>query len=76
MTNSKFSWEDPFNLEAMLSHEERLIRDSAKQYAKKSLAPRIKQAFREETVDTSIFLEMGRLGFLGATIDGYDCPGV
>ena len=76
MTNSIFSWEDPFNLEAMLTHEERLIRDSAKHYAKKSLNPRVQQAFREETVDTSIFLEMGRLGFLGATLEDYDCPGV
>ena len=70
------NWQDPFELDSQLSEEQRMVRDSAKQYAQNSLAPRVKQAFREESTDPNIFLEMGEMGLLGATIDGYGCPGV
>jgi glutaryl-CoA dehydrogenase len=70
------NWQDPFELDSQLSEEQRMVRDSAKQYAQGSLAPRVKQAFRDESTDPSIFREMGEMGLLGATIDGYGCPGV
>ena len=70
------NWQDPFELDSQLSEEQRMVRDSAKQYAQSSLAPRAKQAFREESTDPDIFREMGEMGLLGATIDGYGCPGV
>ena len=70
------NWQDPFELDSQLSEEQRMVRDSAKQYAQSSLAPRVKQAFREESSDPNIFREMGEVGLLGATIDGYGCPGV
>lgn len=70
------NWQDPFELDSQLSEEQRMVRDSAKQYAQSSLAPRVKQAFREESTDSNIFREMGEMGLLGATIDGYGCPGV
>ena len=70
------NWKDPFELDSQLSEEQRMVRDSAKQYAQSSLAPRVKQAFREESTDPNIFREMGEMGLLGATIDGYGCPGV
>ena len=70
------NWQDPFELDSQLSEEQRMVRDSAKQYAQSSLAPRVKQAFREESTDPNIFREMGEMGLLGATIDGYGCPGV
>ena len=70
------NWQDPFELDSQLSEEQRMVRDSAKQYAQSSLAPRVKQAFREESTDPNIFREMGKVGLLGATIDGYGCPGV
>ncbi|MBW2666836.1 MAG: acyl-CoA dehydrogenase [Deltaproteobacteria bacterium] len=72
----KLDWRDPFLLEQQLSEEQRAVRDSARQYAQDKLAPRVRQAFRDETTDPAIFGEMGRLGLLGATIDGYGCPGV
>jgi glutaryl-CoA dehydrogenase len=71
-----FNWEDPFLLEQQLSEEERMVRDTANQYAQEQLAPRVRQAFREETPDIAIFRELGELGLLGSTIDGYGCPGV
>ena len=70
------NWQDPFELDSQLSEEQRMVRESAKHYAQSSLAPRIKQAFREESTDPNIFREMGEMGLLGATIDGYGCPGV
>ena len=73
---SKLNWEDPFELDSQLSDEQRMVRDSARQYAQGQLLPRIKEAFRHEETDPAIFREMGEMGLLGSTIDGYGCPGV
>ena len=73
---TKFNWQDPFNLDDQLSDEERLVRDTAASYAQEHLAPRVRDAFRNETTDRAIFNEMGELGLLGPMIDGYGCPGV
>ncbi|MEM1401953.1 MAG: acyl-CoA dehydrogenase [Pseudomonadota bacterium] len=73
---TKLDWQDPFLLDAQLSDEQRMVRDSAHQYAQDKLAPRVQQAFRAEETDLSIFREMGELGLLGSTINGYGCPGV
>lgn len=75
-TWGNFDWQDPFLLEQQLSEEERLIRDTAQQYAQGKLQPRIREAYRTESTDPAIFREMGELGLLGATLDGYGCPGV
>jgi glutaryl-CoA dehydrogenase len=61
-------WDDPFLLDAQLSEDERLIRDSARAYADESLAPRILEANRNEVFDRDILSEMGQLGLLGSTI--------
>ncbi|MFN4164303.1 MAG: acyl-CoA dehydrogenase [Ferrovibrio sp.] len=70
-----FKWEDPFNLEAELTEDERLIRDTAREYCQSKLLPRVKEAFREEKTDPAIFREMGELGLLGSMIEGYGCAG-
>ncbi|HEX7926037.1 MAG TPA: acyl-CoA dehydrogenase [bacterium] len=70
-----FQWEDPFLLEDQLTADERLVRDTAREYAQGKLLPRVIEAFREEKTDPAIFQEMGKLGLLGATIDGYGCSG-
>lgn len=72
----KINWEDPFQLEQQLTEEERLVRDTARAYAESKLAPRVREAFRDESTDLEIFREMGELGLLGPTIDGYGCAGV
>ena len=71
-----FNWKDAFCLEGQLSEEERQVRDTAHGYAQAKLAPRVRDAYRNESTDPAIFREMGELGLLGATIDGYGCPGV
>ena len=63
-----FNWQDPLLLDQQLSEEERMVRDSAQQFAEAKLAPRVLQAFRHEQTDPLIFREMGETGLLGATI--------
>jgi glutaryl-CoA dehydrogenase len=64
----RFDWEDAFALEAQLSDEERLVRDTARAYAQEKLQPRVTEAFLDEHFDRDIMSEMGELGLLGATI--------
>src|SRR3954454_16543813 len=71
-----FQWDDPFLLEGQLNEEERLIRDSARDYAQEQLQPRIVEAYREEKTDPEIFREMGARGLLGLTLpEEYGCAG-
>ena len=63
-----FDWADPFFLDDQLEDDERMIRDSARAYAEDKLAPRIIDAFANETTDVEIFREMGALGLLGPTV--------
>jgi glutaryl-CoA dehydrogenase len=63
-----FKWDDPLLLDAQLTEEERMVRDTAHAYAQDRLMPRIRDAFRHETTDPAIFREMGALGLLGATL--------
>jgi glutaryl-CoA dehydrogenase len=72
-----FHWDDPFLLEGQLGEDERLVRDSARQYAQAKLMPRVIEANRRERFDREILNEMGALGFLGATLPAdYGCAGV
>jgi glutaryl-CoA dehydrogenase len=71
-----FKWDDPLLLEDQLSEEERMVRDSARDYAQGELLPRIVEANRHEKFDRKIINEMGALGFMGPTIEGYGCAGV
>lgn len=75
MNTLPFSWEDPFFLSEQLSVEEKLIQDSAYQYAQDKLMPRILEGNRHETYDLSVFKELAGLGFLGMTLKGYGCAG-
>ena len=72
----QFNWQDPFLMGEQLSEEERMVRDTARQYAQNKLLPRVKNAYRNEETDPSIFREMGELGLLGPMIEGYDCAGM
>ncbi len=67
-SKAKFVWEDPLLLDDQLSEDERMVRDTAHDYAQEKLLPRVTEAFRNETSDPSVFPEMGALGLLGATL--------
>ena len=71
-----FRWDDPLLLDEQLTDEERLVRDSTRAYCEEKLLPRIVDANRHERFDREILNEMGALGLLGATLDGYGCAGV
>jgi glutaryl-CoA dehydrogenase len=64
----RFDWEDPFLLDDQLTEDERMVRDTARGYARDKLLPRIVDAFAHERTDPEIFREMGALGLLGPTI--------
>jgi glutaryl-CoA dehydrogenase len=67
-SKAKFCWQDPLLLEAQLSEDERLLRDAARDYCQNKLLPRVLESFRLERTDPAIYLEMGEIGLLGATI--------
>ena len=65
---ARFNWSDPLLLDQQLTEEERMVRDTARQYCQEKLAPRVLEMFRHEKPDPSIFREMGELDFLGIVI--------
>jgi glutaryl-CoA dehydrogenase len=71
-----FQWDDALRLDMQLSDDERAIRDAARAYCQDKLFPRVLMANRQETFDRAIMNEMGEMGFLGATLEGYGCAGV
>lgn len=52
---ASFNWIDPLLLDQQLTEEERMIRDTAEQFAQQKLAPRVLEAFRHEKTDPAIF---------------------
>ena len=76
MQGVPFDWQDALRLDDQLTPEEVMIRDSARTYAQERLMPRILLAHRHEDFDVEVMREMGALGFLGATIQGFGCAGI
>ena len=75
-TRPSFDWEDPFLLRDQLTDEERMVTDSARQFFQKELMPGIVEANRHENFDRNIMRQMGEMGLLGVTIEGYGCAGL
>merc|ERR1711988_960176 len=73
---AEFNYKDTLNLESRLTEEEIMVRDVFHDYCQEKMMPRITMANRNETFDREIMSEMGELGVLGPTIQGYGCPGV
>ena len=68
MATARFDWSDPFLLDAQLTSDERMIRDTARAYATDKLLPRVLESFRHEKTDAAIFRELGALDMLGIVI--------
>src|ERR1700746_3361136 len=66
--DAAFKWDDPLDLESQLSEEERMVRDTARDYAQEKLFPRVLAANRDGDFGPEITREMGALGMLGVTI--------
>jgi len=72
----EFNYRDALNLECRLTEEEVMVRDVFHDYCQEKLMPRVTLANRNEVFHREIMSEMGELGVLGPTIQGYGCPGV
>src|SRR3990167_2092691 len=73
---AQYNYEDPLNIESQLTEEERMVRDQVNQYCQEKLFPRVLKANRNEIFDRDIMYEMGEMGMLGSTIEGYGCSGL
>ena len=73
---AKFQWDDPFQFDEQLTSDERAVRDAAHSYCQERLQTRVLMAARHEKFDREIMSEMGELGLLGSTIEGYGCAGM
>lgn len=71
-----FDWTDPLKAKALFTEDELAIAETAEQYCQERMVPRVLEAYRKEEYDRKILEEMGELGLLGATINGYGCAGV
>ena len=72
-----FQWDDPFLLDGQLTEDERMVQQTARQYCRERLQPRVLEAFRHERFDREIMNEFGELGLLGATLpERYGCAGM
>jgi len=71
-----FNWQDPLLLADALTDDERAVAEAAHAYCQEKLQPRVLMAARHETFDREIMNEMGELGLLGCTIEGYSCAGL
>ncbi|KAJ7741501.1 acyl-CoA dehydrogenase domain-containing protein [Mycena olivaceomarginata] len=73
---ANWNHQDPLNLDSLLTEEERAIRDTAHEYCQEKLLPRVLEGWRTEEFNHATLPEMGKLGLLGPTIEGYGCAGV
>ncbi len=76
MSRAPFNWEDALLLDTLLTDEERAVYHEAQKFCQNELMPNVLQANRHEHFDRNIMRQMGELGLLGVTIDGYGCAGL
>jgi len=77
MSRTQFDWQDPFAFQTLLTDEERMIQQAARDYCQDRLMSRVLAANRREHFDVEIMRELGALGLLGATLpEQYGCAGV
>ena len=66
-----FDWQDPLQIDQMVNEDELMMRDAFRQYCQEKLQTRVTMSARHETFDRNIMNEMGEMGVLGPTIEGY-----
>ena len=67
---------DYYEIEGLLSEEERMSRDVARVFTDEQILPVVGRHFREGTFPVDLIRKMGALGFLGANLQGYGCAGI
>ena len=66
---------DVLGVDALLSNEERLVRDTVRGFVRDRVLPNIAQWFEDGILPRELGRELGKLGLLGMHLDGYGCPG-
>src|SRR5947207_11024279 len=66
---------DFLDLDALLTEEERMIRDTVRQFVAERVMPGIEEWFERAEFPREVFPELGRLGLLGMHLSGYGCAG-
>jgi glutaryl-CoA dehydrogenase len=67
---------DYFGIDSLFSEQELLVRRTARRFVDERFLPLIRDCFREARFPSELIPEMGRLGFLGANLEGYGCAGM
>ena len=67
---------DFYDIDSLLTDEERTVRDTVRAWVSERVIPIIEQHYLDGTFPTELIREMGEMGFLGANIHGYECPGL
>lgn len=73
---SKFEGTDFYDIDDLLSDEEKTVRDTVRAWVDERVLPIIEKHYEDGTFPHELAAEMGEMGFLGANLEGYDCPGL
>ena len=73
---ARFAGVDYFLIDSLLSDQERLVRQTARQFVEDRVIPVVRDCFRDARFPKDLIPEIGRLGFLGANLEGYGCAGM
>ena len=72
---ARFNWEDALNLRSALTEDEISLADAAHDFCQEVLQPKVLEGYRTEEFDRNIMREIGNVGLLGPTVEGYGCAG-
>jgi len=67
---------DYLHIDSLFNEQELLVRQTARQFVEDRVAPIIRDCFRDARFPSDLIPELGRLGFLGANLEGYGCAGM
>src|SRR5260370_6349137 len=72
----RFAGVDYLHIDSQFNEQELLVRQTARQFVEDGVIPVVREALREGCFPRHLIPEMGRLGFLGANLEGYGCAGM
>jgi glutaryl-CoA dehydrogenase len=72
----RFAGVDYFLIDSLFSEQELLVRQTARRFVEERFMPLVRDCFRDGRFPTELIPELGRLGFLGANLEGYGCAGM
>jgi len=72
----RFAGVDYLLIDSLFNEQELLVRQTARQFVEDRVIPIIRDCFRDARFPKELIPELGRLGFLGANLEGYGCAGM